>query len=152
MPCHDDVIASSDHLIPASRHPLALSLALSLAYPIRTRTRTHAHVGTQVLVSIQGLLNPEPETLNQVLVSIQGLVLVSEPYYNEAGYEKQMGTLEGRHNSKQVPSAFCACMCAMCVCHVCVPCVCHSARVCVPCVCDSARVCVPCVHAMCETS
>ena len=37
----------------------------------------------------------------QVLVSIQGLVLVAEPYYNEAGYQKQMGTLEGRHNSKQ---------------------------------------------------
>ena len=36
-----------------------------------------------------------------MLVSIQGLVLVSEPYYNEAGYERQMGTLEGNHNSKQ---------------------------------------------------
>ncbi len=26
----------------------------------------------------------------QVLVSIQGLILVAEPYYNEAGYEKQV--------------------------------------------------------------
>ena len=26
----------------------------------------------------------------QVLVSIQGLVLVAEPYYNEAGYERQV--------------------------------------------------------------
>ena len=31
----------------------------------------------------------------QVLVSIQGLVLVDDPYYNEAGYEKQHGTEEG---------------------------------------------------------
>lgn len=30
-------------------------------------------------------------TLLQVIVSIQGLILVSEPYYNEAGYEKQRG-------------------------------------------------------------
>lgn len=29
----------------------------------------------------------------QVLVSIQGLVLVPEPYYNEAGYEKQVRLL-----------------------------------------------------------
>ena len=27
----------------------------------------------------------------QVLVSMQGLVLVAEPYYNEAGYERQVG-------------------------------------------------------------
>lgn len=26
----------------------------------------------------------------QVLVSIQGLILVAEPYYNEAGFEKQV--------------------------------------------------------------
>lgn len=32
-------------------------------------------------------------TLLQVIVSIQGLILVSEPYYNEAGYEKQRGEL-----------------------------------------------------------
>lgn len=36
----------------------------------------------------------------QVLVSIQGLILCSEPYYNEAGYEKQRGTAEGRENSR----------------------------------------------------
>lgn len=30
-------------------------------------------------------------TLLQVIVSIQGLILVPEPYYNEAGYEKQRG-------------------------------------------------------------
>lgn len=32
-------------------------------------------------------------TMLQVLVSIQGLILVDEPYFNEAGYEKQRGNL-----------------------------------------------------------
>jgi ubiquitin-conjugating enzyme E2 O len=35
------------------------------------------------------------------LVSIQGLVLVDDPYYNEAGYEKQSGTEEGKRNGDQ---------------------------------------------------
>lgn len=34
---------------------------------------------------------PKTSTLLQVIVSIQGLILVDEPYYNEAGYEKQRG-------------------------------------------------------------
>ena len=38
--------------------------------------------------------------LLQVLVSIQGLILVSEPYYNEAGYEKQRGSQQARENSR----------------------------------------------------
>src|SRR5690348_15336196 len=29
-----------------------------------------------------------------------GLILVAEPYYNEAGYEKQKGTEQGRENSR----------------------------------------------------
>lgn len=36
---------------------------------------------------------PNSSTLLQVIVSIQGLILVDEPYYNEAGYEKQRGEL-----------------------------------------------------------
>ncbi|KAH8385652.1 hypothetical protein KR200_005318 [Drosophila serrata] len=39
-------------------------------------------------------------TMLQVLVSIQGLILVDEPYYNEAGYEKQRGTQLGNENSR----------------------------------------------------
>ncbi|KAI3506387.1 hypothetical protein L1887_28745 [Cichorium endivia] len=35
----------------------------------------------------------------QVLVSLQGLVLNSKPYFNEAGYDKQIGTPEGEKNS-----------------------------------------------------
>eukprot|EP00873_Tetraselmis_striata_P008784 jgi/Tetstr1/429048/TSEL_019013.t1 len=38
-------------------------------------------------------------TLLQVLVSIQGLVLVPKPFYNEAGYEKHVGTPEGEKHA-----------------------------------------------------
>ncbi|XP_060521601.1 (E3-independent) E2 ubiquitin-conjugating enzyme UBE2O [Cylas formicarius] len=39
-------------------------------------------------------------TLLQLIVSIQGLILVAEPYYNEAGYEKQTDTQQGYENSR----------------------------------------------------
>nr|CAD1844552.1 unnamed protein product [Ananas comosus var. bracteatus] len=38
-------------------------------------------------------------TILQVLVSLQGLVLNSKPYFNEPGYEKQIGSSEGEKNS-----------------------------------------------------
>ncbi|XP_066592448.1 (E3-independent) E2 ubiquitin-conjugating enzyme UBE2O [Prorops nasuta] len=39
-------------------------------------------------------------TLLQVIVSIQGLILVPEPYFNEAGFEKQKGSQQGKENSR----------------------------------------------------
>uniref|UniRef100_T1JBM6 Probable D-lactate dehydrogenase, mitochondrial n=1 Tax=Strigamia maritima TaxID=126957 RepID=T1JBM6_STRMM len=48
--------------------------------------------GTEVWTSNSSLL--------QVIVSIQGLILVGEPYFNEAGYERQKGTQQGRENSR----------------------------------------------------
>ncbi|KAG0064809.1 hypothetical protein BGZ89_008829 [Linnemannia elongata] len=36
----------------------------------------------------------------QLLISLQGLVLVPEPYYNEAGFEKFVGTEEAARNSE----------------------------------------------------
>lgn len=39
-------------------------------------------------------------TLLQLVVSIQGLILVAEPYYNEAGYEKQSDSQQGIENSR----------------------------------------------------
>uniref|UniRef100_A0A1I8PX28 UBC core domain-containing protein n=1 Tax=Stomoxys calcitrans TaxID=35570 RepID=A0A1I8PX28_STOCA len=39
-------------------------------------------------------------TLLQVIVSIQGLILVPEPYFNEAGYDRQKDTQQGRENSR----------------------------------------------------
>jgi len=47
------------------------------------------------------LWNPESSTVLQVLVSIQALVLCEQPYYNEAGYEKQQGTNEGAHHARR---------------------------------------------------
>ena len=41
------------------------------------------------------LWSPETSSVLQVLVSIQGLVLCEMPYFNEAGYEKQLGSEEG---------------------------------------------------------
>ncbi|XP_013412226.1 (E3-independent) E2 ubiquitin-conjugating enzyme UBE2O [Lingula anatina] len=48
--------------------------------------------GSEVWTSKSNLL--------QVFVSIQGLILNAEPYYNEAGYERQRGTQQGMENSK----------------------------------------------------
>ncbi|VVD04508.1 unnamed protein product [Leptidea sinapis] len=39
-------------------------------------------------------------SLLQVIVSLQGLILNDEPYFNEAGYEKQKGTQQGKENSR----------------------------------------------------
>ena len=44
--------------------------------------------------------NAHSSNLLQLLVSIQGLILVPEPYFNEAGYMNQRGTLEGLENSR----------------------------------------------------
>ncbi|KAJ9189542.1 hypothetical protein P3X46_000822 [Hevea brasiliensis] len=43
--------------------------------------------------------DPNSSSILQVLVSLQGLVLNSKPYFNEAGYDKQIGTAEGEKNS-----------------------------------------------------
>lgn len=43
--------------------------------------------------------NPKTSTILQVLLSIQALVLNEKPYFNEAGYEKQVGTGEGEKNA-----------------------------------------------------
>ncbi|XWS62629.1 hypothetical protein CRYUN_Cryun06bG0027400 [Craigia yunnanensis] len=43
--------------------------------------------------------DPLSSSILQVLVSLQGLVLNAKPYFNEAGYDKQVGTAEGEKNS-----------------------------------------------------
>lgn len=40
-------------------------------------------------------------TLLQVIVSIQSLIFVPDPYFNEPGFEQQMGTAHGRAQSDQ---------------------------------------------------
>ena len=39
--------------------------------------------------------NPTSSNILQSIVSIQGLVLNANPYFNEPGYEKQNGSVEG---------------------------------------------------------
>jgi ubiquitin-conjugating enzyme E2 O len=43
--------------------------------------------------------NPESSTILQLLLSLQALVLNEKPYFNEAGYDKQIGKAEGEKNS-----------------------------------------------------
>lgn len=43
--------------------------------------------------------NPGSSTLLQVLLSLQALVLNEKPYFNEAGYDAQIGQAEGEKNS-----------------------------------------------------
>ena len=50
--------------------------------------------------------DPLGSTLLQVLVSIQSLIFVSNPYFNEPGFESQMGSPEGRELAKVTISIF----------------------------------------------
>lgn len=43
--------------------------------------------------------NPESSSILQVLLSLQALVLNEKPYFNEAGYDNQVGKAEGEKNS-----------------------------------------------------
>lgn len=43
--------------------------------------------------------NPASSTILQVLISLQALVLNEKPYFNEAGYDTQIGKVEGEKNS-----------------------------------------------------
>ena len=45
--------------------------------------------------------NPDSSTLLQILISIQSLILIEEPYFNEPGYEKSIGTKNGMAASKK---------------------------------------------------
>ncbi|EYU43391.1 hypothetical protein ABFS82_08G142000 [Erythranthe guttata] len=43
--------------------------------------------------------NPKSSTILQLLLSLQALVLNEKPYFNEAGYDSQIGKAEGEKNS-----------------------------------------------------
>ncbi len=45
--------------------------------------------------------NSAISTFNQILISIQSLILIDEPYFNEPGHEKQIGTTQGTEQSKK---------------------------------------------------
>jgi ubiquitin-protein ligase len=44
--------------------------------------------------------DPRNSNVLRVLLSLQAMVFVEEPYYNEAGYEKQVATTDGQANSR----------------------------------------------------
>ena len=44
--------------------------------------------------------DPVRSTLLQVLISIQSLIMVSDPFFNEPGFQSMMGTAQGTKNSK----------------------------------------------------
>jgi len=44
--------------------------------------------------------NPKSSNVLRVLLSLQAIVLSEEPYYNEAGYDAQIGSAEGKNKSK----------------------------------------------------
>jgi ubiquitin-protein ligase len=44
--------------------------------------------------------NSETSTFYQLLISIQSQILIDEPYFNEPGYEKYIGTSTGNNSSK----------------------------------------------------
>lgn len=45
--------------------------------------------------------NEKTSTILQVLVSIQSLILIEQPYFNEPGYEKTIGTSKGNEASEK---------------------------------------------------
>ena len=45
--------------------------------------------------------NSATSTFNQLLISIQSQILIDEPYFNEPGYEKSIGTESGQKMSKE---------------------------------------------------
>lgn len=45
--------------------------------------------------------NINTSTFNQLLISIQSQILIDEPYFNEPGYEKTIGTEQGKTMSKE---------------------------------------------------
>ena len=44
--------------------------------------------------------NPKTSTFLQVIISIQSLIFVEQPYFNEPGWEREIGTIKGDTNSK----------------------------------------------------
>ena len=49
--------------------------------------------------------DPAVSTMLQVIVSIQSLILCPRPYFNEPGFERLIGTPEGRSKSDQYDAA-----------------------------------------------
>ncbi|XP_012138962.2 (E3-independent) E2 ubiquitin-conjugating enzyme isoform X1 [Megachile rotundata] len=87
-------------------YPAAPPLCHYISY-CTDRLNPNLYEGGKVCVSLLGTWSgrgtevwTSSSTLLQVIVSIQGLILVPEPYFNEAGFEKQKGSQQGKENSR----------------------------------------------------
>lgn len=75
----------------------------------RVRFNPNLYANGKVCLSLLGTWSggqgeswiPKLSTLCQVIISIQSLILVDEPYFNEPGYEREIGTKRGIINSKE---------------------------------------------------
>ncbi|CAH1793495.1 unnamed protein product [Owenia fusiformis] len=102
---YEDGLFFFDVMLPAD-YPESPPLFHYLSY-CNDRLNPNLYEDGKVCVSLLGTWSGKDtevwtnkSNLLQVLVSIQGLILVKQPYYNEAGYEKQQGTQQGLENSK----------------------------------------------------
>lgn len=103
---YEDGLFFFDFQLPAD-YPKNPPLCHYISY-CSDRLNPNLYEGGKVCVSLLGtwggkgteVWSSTASSLLQVIVSIQGLILVSEPYFNEAGYERQRGTQQGRENSR----------------------------------------------------
>ncbi|KAK7113797.1 (E3-independent) E2 ubiquitin-conjugating enzyme-like [Littorina saxatilis] len=102
---YEDGVFLFDIMLPHD-YPINPPLFHYLSY-CSDRLNPNLYADGKVCVSLLGTWSgkgmevwTQNSNLLQVLVSIQGLILVDEPYYNEAGYEKQRGQQIAFENSR----------------------------------------------------
>ncbi|XP_054155323.1 (E3-independent) E2 ubiquitin-conjugating enzyme-like isoform X2 [Oppia nitens] len=103
---YEDGLFLFDIQLPAN-YPNVPPLVHYISY-CSDRLNPNLYENGKVCVSLLGtwsgkgteVWSPITSNLLQVIVSIQGLILVAEPYYNEAGYQKQKGTTMANENSR----------------------------------------------------
>lgn len=87
MNIHNTFIQTFEKSIPEINRLKTFDILICMALYITLAMWTLLHILTFLLL--------------QVLVSIQSLILVSEPYFNEPGYERSRGTPSGTSSSRE---------------------------------------------------
>ena len=104
-PYHDNLFVFDFHFTPSYPAEPPKAHYHSFGQRVNPNLYESGKVCLSLLHTWQGkgseVWSPETSNMLQVLVSIQGLVLVEKAYYNEAGYEKQVGSEEGERNNAQ---------------------------------------------------
>ena len=104
-PYHDNLFVFDFHFTPSYPAEPPKAHYHSFGQRVNPNLYESGKVCLSLLHTWQGkgseVWSPESSNMLQVLVSIQGLVLVEKAYYNEAGYEKQVGSEEGERNNAQ---------------------------------------------------